>query len=118
MTVEHIPADPNHDENATICRKLLKWGGGPTLWSDGERHQSTPAFETWADAGLIIDALNARLVAVELSVARWADGEVRAGVHLLPYVHDSSIPLVQLHGLDSGPIAIRAAALKYIEGNL
>lgn len=78
----------------------------------------TPSFSNWADAGLIIDALNARLNAVELSIAQWPDGQKRAGVHLLPYVQDTSKPLIQLHGLViSGPLAIRAAALKWIEVN-
>jgi hypothetical protein len=92
-------------ENELICEKLLGWirhdyGKDSPAWEvpskTGEYQPTifyTPSFTTWAEAGLILEALQ------------------RRGPDAVPYRRLIGIRLTQ--GL-LGPVDIRAAALEYI----
>lgn len=98
------------DENELICEKLLGWvrecresepGWIEELFwrlSDGTRESETPTFTTWAEAGLILEALQ-RLV----NSPHWQAGEALLG----------KLGGVLINGQFT-PTAIRAAALVYL----
>jgi hypothetical protein len=95
-------------ENELICEKLLGWkkapwfGGWAGNWDrpDGGMCAGTPSFTTWAEAGLILDALN----------VRYDNAEVRGELSMLWIAKAGEHAAAG----DTGPIAIRAAALGYI----
>lgn len=93
-------------ENALICEMLLgfkKHCDEPDCldWrtADGKRYWKSPSFTTWADAGLILDAFKAKDCIVSLQFAG------KGGYCAVNDVSANDTPL---------PLAIRAAALKYI----
>lgn len=98
-------------ENELICERLLGWSRipppeGVICWDKGDTHTSrTPSFTTWAEAGMILDALVRAGQRPDVSYYdRWysfVDANCREGDEF-PDAHDS------------GPLAIRAAALAYI----
>jgi hypothetical protein len=111
MRSEQPTPDELTAENELICEKLLQWrllgrsGSSMTIWSlpngrDGR--QGTPSFTTWADAGLILDALTINRVVFDV------------------YHHDEDFMCsfggmpVTISSATTGPLAIRAAALEYI----
>ena len=93
-----------HTENVSIVEKLLGWkrAGDPDvpIWlkpateTRREEQWYTPSFTTWAEAGLIIDALQ--------SVVGWEPARARSQLGWL------------LKTSELTPLAIRAAALEYI----
>lgn len=102
------------EENELICEKLLGWRRLPTgRWNNGlgneysniygDQWPLTPSFTTWADAGLILEALVARNEVTLNGDSRFKSiwtcelGNGGSDAHM------------------SGPLAIRAAALSYIE---
>ena len=91
-------------ENELICEELLHWKPTHRGWlkNDGYMYAGcgTPSFTTWAEAGLIFDALQAKYedVSVTGEVGGWV---ARAGS--------------QSYFGDTGPLAIRHAALDYIK---
>lgn len=96
------------EDNELICEKLLGWKVSSVIgyWFPSQDHagtRRTPSFTTWADAGLILDALHARDVTFE--VYRDGGGTLRWNVviAMCTYVCASS-----------GPAAVRECALKYI----
>jgi hypothetical protein len=101
-------------ENEIICEKLLGWkrvsstATRSAYWrepSGGER-LNTPTFTSWAEAGLILEALRARGLVCELQAR---EKEYWFGI-CWPisdnYVYDCRE--------DTGPLAIRTAALVFI----
>lgn len=111
-----------HAENVSIVEKLLGWkrAGDPDvpLWlkpateTRREEQWYTPSFDTWADAGLILDAWiaagNDYDIEGTVTETRKAMSARLRQIKGISYVGD--------FGGDSetAPLAIRAAALKYI----
>jgi len=107
----------SQEENELICEKLLGWklGGrnrfGTKMWldnpygDDGAQWNTvvTPSFDTWAEAGLILDALSA--------------AGIRAGLENLPSDHWAFriFKGAVFQFGTTGPLAIRTAALEYIK---
>jgi hypothetical protein len=105
-------------QNELICEKLLGWrkcssfGAQCAGWTrpDSAAHSdNAPGFTTWAEAGLILEALGARSI-------RWhLTRSVQFGVFIF-----SLDPIGNPWGEwqekrdRNGPLAIRAAALAYI----
>lgn len=96
-------------QNELICEELLHWKPTQRGWlkNDGYMYGGcgTPSFTTWAEAGLILDALAARGAepTLEFNDDKW---NCYGG-----YPEES---FFYAYGED-GPVAIRAAALEYIE---
>ena len=105
-------------ENIEICLRLLGWRRHPDpelsgwyappddrCFMNSAVHKQFPTFSTWADAGLILDALRAHKVTlINLGCAeleRWECGIAAPGFE-------------QAFIDESGPLAIRSAALEYI----
>lgn len=108
-------------ENELICEKLLGWKPAPVTalglksWypnpygDDGEqwRSEPTPSFDTWAEAGLILEALTAR------RDHGWCLGDAEPA-------RDVRCFSMGIHGYkynairQTGPEAIRDAALYFI----
>lgn len=104
------------EENIEICLRLLGWRKHPDpelpgwyappgegFFMNSLVHKEFPTFTTWADAGLILDALAAKEVAITLV------GNV---VFEKPWTcelnHDGAEAFI------AGPLSIRSAALAYI----
>jgi hypothetical protein len=99
-------------ENDLICEKLLGWTkekcfsqyDGRSMgfvWKRGERdYPGWPSFTTWADAGLILDALTNKYEEAIVTSTLPGCWLATAGNH-------------GCSG-DTGPLAIRAATLEYI----
>lgn len=124
LTPDELSTQP---ENLLICEKLLGWvpckhpdcvgwfhhDGKPCLCGPGQqphkRTKDAPYFATWAEAGLILDALAARGFSYDLSHTQTESGLMQFGVIVwFPgkrYTVDA----------DSLLVAIRAAALEYIK---
>lgn len=108
MTEQRTPED-RVTQNEIICEKLLGWIKRPSDipgisfsgWAvpDGS-DESTPSFETWAEAGLILDAIYGEGgdITFATGVGDWWC-EINEG----PQASHKT-----------GPLAIRAAALEYI----
>lgn len=100
--------DTEMAENVRICEKLLGWTrslkiNNVQMWHEAPQGIYTPSFDTWAEAGLIMDALAKDRIPFDL----YQDGKWDV-VFYSKYV---------THGMrasDTGPLAIRAAALEYI----
>lgn len=103
------------EENELICEKLLGWKLAgrdrfenkkwlflpQSLEGDQWRTTTTPSFTTWADAGLILEAI----------------AKTTAGVYVAFMGHAWAVHIgfgQQWLG-SSGPLAVRAAALEYIK---
>jgi hypothetical protein len=104
------------EENSEICLKLLGLkrvgtrycipGPNEIVWSIPSEmitRSGTPAFTTWAEAGMILEALAAKDVPFDL----YQDGQWNVGFYGL--LKKRTTPTC-----DTGPLAIRAAALAYI----
>jgi hypothetical protein len=95
------------EDNELLCEKLLGWEVSSIIgyWFPSQDHagtRRTPSFDTWADAGLILDALAKRGVAIRVGTSdpcMW-------GCWLIEH------PCQAL--ATTAPNAIRAAALEYI----
>lgn len=110
---DHLPDAQIAAENALICEKLLgltkhcdEPGCNDWRTADGRRYWNNPTFETWAQAGLILDVIE-RIGAPTIS---WATSRGISGGWLCQFFQ----PYISAAG-DSGPLAIRAAALEYIK---
>lgn len=105
------------EENELICERLLGWKRDETYgcWRDAnglwleqygsydDENPIQPALSTWAEAGLIIDALDAREPEVILRKFRVNDVNWTARIR-------------NAEGFgNTGPLAIRACALEYIK---
>lgn len=107
-------------ENELICEKLLGWERRKCFsqydgrfmgydFLDGKRETTAPSFTTWADAGLILEALKARgMDRLELSVDDEGDWKCvvewdRHQMHRSRYSGESA------------PLAVRKVVLSYIE---
>lgn len=96
-------------ENELICAKLLGWELRPRFGNnprelyrpDGSLANEPLTFTTWAETGLILDALAAR----EL-----VPGLEHDGLEWICALRDSMVT-----GANTGPLAVRAAALEYIK---
>jgi hypothetical protein len=103
------------EENIEICLRLLGWRRHPDpelsgwyappddgCFMNSAVHKQFPTFSTWGDAGLIMDALRAKGITFFKLISReW-------GWHLdMPESVDDDAH-------DTGPLAIRSAALEYI----
>lgn len=100
-------------ENEAICEKLLDWKRSSIVgyWFPSQERVGTvrtPSFITWADAGLILNALAFRGFSFDLSHTQTEDGLMQFGLIVwFPgkrYTVDTDMP----------QLAIRAAALEYI----
>lgn len=94
-------------ENELICEKLLGWKPSPdscNRWIDsrGAFIHVTPTFTTWAEAGLILDALRPTAPTLSYSEGKW---DCFGGDPYKDFFHAYA---------ETGPLAIRAAALEYI----
>jgi hypothetical protein len=93
------------EENALICARLLGWKQLDFELFDVDGtvngRRIAPKFTTWAEAGLILEALQ-KLTPMTL---RWSHGAQYWFIDL-DYHGKSAI---------SGPLAIRATALEYIK---
>jgi hypothetical protein len=97
-------------ENEAICETLLGWKRSSIVgyWFPSPCHVGTlktPAFDTWADAGLILDALDAKNIGVE--VGNFANFEEHW------YCDFEGMALPTPKGR-TAPLAIRACAIEYI----
>lgn len=100
------------EQNELICEKLLGWKQSSILgyWFPSPCHVGTlktPSFTTWADAGLILDAITAAKIEWDVHTAS-VDG---LSVQVVLWRGSRRMPT---SWLDSAPLAIRAAALEYI----
>lgn len=97
-------------DNELICEKLLGWTRDPEwqlpAWKDGKEDRGpTPSFATWAEAGLILDALDVAEPEVILRKFRVNDVNWTARTRTS-------------EGFGSaGPLAIRALALDYLRAS-
>lgn len=101
-------------QSELICEKLLGWkkrpsdipGMGFSGWCvPNGPDESTPSFATWAEAGLILEALSARGTnpSMDYRDGKW---DCYGGDPFESFFHAYA---------DTGPLAIRAAALQYIK---
>lgn len=86
-------------ENEAICEKLLGWNRSSIVgyWFPSQEHAGTvrtPSFTTWAEAGLILEALK--------NVVGWEPARARSQLGWL------------LKTGELTPLAVRAEALEYI----
>jgi hypothetical protein len=106
------------EENQLICEKLLGWKlerggqGGFDWWEmpngDEMTTSETPAFTTWVDAGLILDALSMRGERYALEYRHQTQhGEPEFFCFIS---EDNSVDALG----HTGPLAIRSAALAYL----
>lgn len=94
-------------ENEAICETLLRWKRSSILgyWFPSHEHAGTvrtPSFATWAEAGLILEALQKKGTRTEL----------------LDWGNCWECRIIGNYGIglyDTGPLAIRAAALEYLK---
>jgi hypothetical protein len=94
-------------ENALICEKLLGFKRhcdkpGCLDWriASGQRYWGNPTFTTWADAGLVLDALINLGIGVDVG---------NSGGGWYCDIYSGLVP-----SESTGPLAVRAAALQYI----
>lgn len=113
-------------ENELICEKLLAWtklytagGSGVAVWrkpaTETRRDEEwyTPTFSTWADAGLILEALVKRGCDLDIESTHTDEG-VRATVRVyFPLPNSASVRKCECLGTPFQ--AVRAAALAYIK---
>jgi hypothetical protein len=116
MTDAQPTPDELTAENELICEKLLglkKHCDRPDCrdWylPDDRRYWNNPSFTTWADAGLILDALREKAL---VTMTQLRDGVPQRCTIVTAYEPAND-------GLHKGfgattPLAIRAAALEYI----
>jgi hypothetical protein len=98
-------------ENELICEKLLGWskaqwfGDWAGNWNrpDGGMCAGTPSFTHWAEAGLILDAFAKNDIAFDV----YQDGEWSVGFY-------GKHTKCHTRASETGPVAIRAAALAYV----
>jgi hypothetical protein len=110
------------EENSEICLKLLGWkrvgtrycipGPNEIVWSIPSEmitRSGTPAFTTWAEAGLILDAFESK------NVARCAFWQSHHNLHT---GHRMTFQVGRGETLGAqgttGPLATRAGALEYL----
>jgi hypothetical protein len=111
------------EENDLICEKLLGWKKvlpsvwpDPAIWSEqltpntGRGGMETPTFTAWAEAGLILEAVakTDRTYTINLS-SNASDGSCWEFVIFFR----ASEPVRAF--AETGPLAIRAAALAYLK---
>ena len=105
--MDSLTPDELSRQNELICEKLLGWQrsarGAIVAWSGW--HNGTPTFTTWAEAGLILDAL--AKTGQRPDLGHYRDGEW----HCMVNATDDLVPAM----FSTGPLAIRDAALAYIE---
>lgn len=114
----HVMSEPRTPDELTInneliCTKLLGWqwqprfGNNPCglFFPDGRVANGPYAFTTWDEAGLILEALDDEGVAWIFSNGPEGDYECR----ICPHATRDQVS----YG-ETGPLAIRAAALTYI----
>lgn len=102
--------DELNAENALICEKLLGWTQSSVkgYWYPSDKHAgsvSTPTFTSWHHAGLLLEAL--AKAGQRPDVSHYNDGEW----HCMVNATDECVPTM----FRTGPLAIRDAALAYIE---
>jgi len=111
MSTELRTPEDRVTQNELICEKLLGWVKRPSDipgisfsgWCvPNGPDESTPSFTTWAEAGLILEAID-KIGLDEGSV------DVGNGVNLWYCERGQRISQAA-----TGPLAIRAAALEYI----
>lgn len=108
MTTKTQPTpDELNAENALICEKLLGWerrSDGPSFlenyWrcATGGDRLTTPSFTTWAEAGLILEALQ--------QPERWTATSTLT--HLSQLLDEGHLT----------PAAVRTASLSYVRSRL
>jgi hypothetical protein len=101
-------------ENEAICETLLGWKRSSIVghWFPSQEHAGTvrtPSFTTWADAGLILDALTQKeRHFIDVGNTPSTGGQIwQIAIHARGHT-------VRKEYLSTGPLAIRAAALAYI----
>lgn len=118
---EQVPPEDRVTQNEIICEKLLGWIKRPSDipgisfsgWCvPNGPDESTPSFTTWADAGLILEAWTAAGNDYDIDGTSHESGP-RISARLrrikgISYVGDFG------GCAETAPIAVRAAALKYI----
>lgn len=107
---EQLAPDELGIENEAICEKLLGWKRSSVIeyWYPSQDHagaRRTPSFTTWADAGLILEALDAKMIGVE--VGNFANFDE----HWYCDFEGLAPPTPKAR---TAPLAVRAAALVYI----
>lgn len=118
----HVSPDELSRENELICEKLLGWkcitpDAMTKTWSDADhddaRLHPTPTFTTWAEAGLILDAMVANGCDWDIESTHTDEG-VKATVRVFfPLPNSASVRKCECLGEPFH--AIRAAALAYIK---
>ncbi len=103
------------EENELICVKLLgltKHCPGTECrdWrtQEGKCFYGTPSFADWASAGLILEALDKLAIGVEVGNFGIARDKSRWYCDIESIGPPTTVA-------DTGPLAVRAAALEYIE---
>lgn len=88
MSTEQRTPDELTAENELICEKLLGWKrtvrgklSGCQFWNTEPSQIRTLAFTTWEEAGLILEALQAKLAGGNFNTAAW--DQLRKMGHLL-----------------------------------
>lgn len=126
MTTQVPPDAMNtHAENELICEKLLGWercqhpecdgwwhagmtcNYAPGAVQENRRTRDIPSFTTWAGAGLILEAMGRNH---HIDFGKNSHGE---GRWFCAFEDTSNIPVGEDYA-ETGPLAIRAAALEYI----
>lgn len=116
MSTENLSPETRLAENELICEKLLGWRrlthSGVTWWEPPSTGKFQPtmlaalSFESWAEAGLILDAL----------VAKKAYPVVGRCATVWTCTAYAKAHMFEQAGCDeSGPLAVRAAALEYLK---
>lgn len=110
MSTEQRTPDELNAENSLICEKLLGWTQSSVkgYWYPSGKQAgsvSTPTFTSWHHAGLLLEAL--AKAGQRPDVSHYNDGEW----HCMVNATDDLVPAT----FSTGPLAIRDAALAYIE---
>lgn len=96
-------------ENELICERLLGWKrslAGHCYEVSGERIWDTPTFSTWTDAGLVMEWMKAKGLEIVLARSPRGKGDWRFCI---------GPPHIRYSYGDTGPLAVRAAALTYLK---
>lgn len=107
--MDSLTPDQNVHENELICERLLDWSPLPLISERGlqqwytrksAKPEFTPSFTTWAEAGLILEALQSKLGGNNFNTAAW--DQLRKMGHLLSIAKLS-------------PADVRSSALAFIK---
>lgn len=116
---EHRTPDELNTENELICTKLLGWGKcehiahiSGLFHTPAGKHEEVPSFTTWADAGLVLEAWTAANNDYDIEGTSTEHG-LKISARLRQIKGISYVSDFVGYG-ETAPLAVRAAAIKYI----